>query len=261
MDLLTLNTLLLLDPKQRGDDNADELRNVKNLPDKLKAGIIKVVVLEQKAPNGQTQLQLPSGQIITADVPEDIPPGSQLLLRLRGQQDPQILRVLLPKTADAPAQLRPSGSQPVLLDIAENATAKVGQTIRFTPPLNTAPQTTAFMPSPGMSVMGRTLTPPQQGAQTLNLTNGHQLRMMLPPVFEVNSEVVLKVGQNQTATIDKLTLPAPLQPPIDAGIELTEDGNGQAPRQIMVSGTGKIAAQGRVLLPTPLSLQIGRAHV
>ncbi|MBA44751.1 MAG: hypothetical protein CMF62_12230 [Magnetococcales bacterium] len=113
------------------------------------------------------------------------------------------------------------------------------------------------MPSPGMSVMGRTLTPPQSGGQTLTLTNGHQLTLLLPPVFEVNSEVVLKIGQNQTAVIDKLRLPVPQLPQatLSDAPELTNETRGSFPRQVVIEGTGKLTTEGRVLLPTPIKLK------
>lgn len=258
MQLLSQNTLLLLEPRDRGEKQNEQLQNAntKDLPPKFRQGLLKVEVLPQKAPNGQTQLQLPSGQIFTADIPENIPPGSQLLLQMKGGQPPQILRVLFPQTAEGPAHLRPSTSPSVLLDVANNAMAKEGQTIRFAPPTNSVngPQNSVFMPTQGMSVMGRTLTPPQQGGQTLNLTNGQQLTLLLPPVFEVNSEVVLKIGQNQTAVIDKLRLPLPQLAADDGAPQLTTEARGAVPRQVVIEGTGTLTTQGRVLLPTPLRL-------
>ncbi len=259
MQLLSQNTLILLEPRDRGEKQNEQLQNTKDVPPKHRQGLLKVEVLAQRAANGQAQLQLPSGQIITADVPENIPPGSQLLLQMKGDQPPEILRVLLPKTPEQPAQIRPSSTPSVLLDIAKNAMAKEGQTIKFTAPrVNmSGPQNSIFMPSPGMSVMGRTLTPPQSGGQTLNLTNGHQLTLLLPPVFEVNSEVVLKIGQNQTAVIDKLRLPVPQLPQatLSDAPELTNETRGSFPRQVVIEGTGKLTTEGRVLLPTPIKLK------
>lgn len=256
MQLLSQNTLLLLEPRDRGEKQNEQLKNTKDLPPKFRQGLLKVEVLAQRAANGQAQLQLPSGQVFTADIPENIPPGSQLLLQMKGDQPPQILRVLLPQTPESPAQLRPSATPSVLLDIAKNAMAKEGQTIRFTATKNSinGPQNSVFMPTQGMSVMGRTLTPPQSGGQTLNLTNGQQLTLLLPPVFEVNSEVVLKIGQNQTATIDKLRLPLPQMPIDDGAPQLTSETRGTFPRQVVIEGTGKLTSEGRVLLPRPLAL-------
>ena len=215
MQLLSDQTLLLLDPKQRGENQPLELKNLRNLPAKLEAGLLKVVVLATKTPEGQTQLQFPSGQVFSADVPDSIKPGSQLLLKLDGQNPPQVLRILLPATATSAAQIKPATNPPILLDIAEGTIAKEGMTLKFTTPAPnaapnstlTAPRTSAFLPTAGLSVMGQVATPPQQGGQTLNLTTGHQLQTLVPPVLDVAAEVVLKIGENQTAKIEKLTLP------------------------------------------------------
>lgn len=260
MFLMTDNSLFLTDPQQRGQGHTEVLQNVQNLPQNLRLGLLKVLVLPEKAENGQTQLQLPNGQVFTADIPENIPAGSQLLVQLGGrQQFPQILRVLLPQTAEQPAQIRPSQTPPVLLDVAANMLAAEGQTVRFQ-----VPQNSAFLPTAGISVMGRTLTFPQAGGQTLSLTNGQQLSLLVPPVFDVGSEVVLKIGQHQTAVVDKLRLPqqppslptTTTPPPVDGEAVVLNQGQ---PRQLLLDRQAPPAPAtplqgGRVMLPTPFKL-------
>lgn len=251
MILLNENTLLLLDPKQRGQDRAETLQNVKNLPSHLKPGLLQLLVLPEKTADGQTQLQLPSGQIITADIPDNIPAGSKLLVQLRGQgTTPQILRVLLPQTTETPAQLRASTSPPILLDVAANDLATVGQTVKFQLPALGAPNTSAFLPNPGISVLGRTPTLPQQGLQAFLLANGQQLDLLTPPVFDQNAEVVLKIGQNQTAVVDKITLPQALQQTYTE----TQAPQGQFPRQVFLPSDGQATAP-RLTLPLSFTPQ------
>ncbi len=209
--MLNENTLLLTDPNQRGQNTTQLLNNIENLPEGIKQTVIKAIVQSSTPlPSGQSQLLLPSGQVFLAEIPEQLPQGSQLLL-LRASTKPtqdqsiQLLRVVLPQMAD----VKPAPNPPILLEVAQQIQPQEGQTINFKPPVSTT--TSALLPAPGASVMGKMTSIPQNGLQEVTLANGNKLQIILPPTFEKNTELVLRLNNQQQATIEKLTLPTPPQ--------------------------------------------------
>ena len=207
--LLGENTLLLMRPSDRGQLAPQLLEEVENMPRDVKPGLTKVKVGTANQ-NGQVRFTLPAGDTFLAKPTQQIPAGSTALVNIKADgSPPQVLRVILPPAEGQAPALQQTTSPSVLLGAAKTNIPQVGAPLQLQPFLAASTQQERFpaLPSPGGQVLGTIQSPPAGGSQTLMLANRTPLLVANPPVFEVGSDVTLRLTGAFKAVLENLTLP------------------------------------------------------
>lgn len=254
--LLGENTLLLMRASERGQLVPQLLEEVENMPKEVKPGLIKVKVATGPNQKGQVRFTLPSGQSFLAKPTQPMPEGSTALVQIRADsKPPQVLRVILPgQNAGQQNMLQQTTSPSVLMQVARQSQPRVGEGIQLrpapqqqstpnapTPQQGTPPQPATAaqtrLPTPGAQVFGQVKTPPTGGHQTLLLANRTPLLLANPPVFEVGSNLTLRMTGQTSAVLEKLTPPQQNQ---------QKSQQGQVPR----GGQAQNQNQNRISHPT-----------
>lgn len=224
--LLGENTLLLMRPADRGQLVPQLLENVKDMPREVKPGLIKVKVSGAPDRNGQVRFTLPSGQSFQATPTQPLPQGSTALVQIRPDGNPpQVLRVILPAQNGQQSALQQSTSPSVLMSVAKQSTPQIGEALQVQPQTGqtgnnlrgnsqsssqaASQTTTARLPVPGAQVVGQVQTPPSGGFQTIQLANQTPLLVANPPVFDVGSNLTLRITGLDSAVLEKITQPRP----------------------------------------------------
>lgn len=210
--LLGENTLLLMRASDRGQLVPQLLEDVQNMPREVKPGLVKVKVGSAPNQQGQMRFTLPSGQSFNARPTQPLPPGSTALIQIKPDGNPpQVLRVMVPSQNGQANMLQQTTSPSVLMTVAKQAQPRVGESLQLKPapqqPATTAKTPPPRLPTPGAQVMGQVMSPPSGGSQNLLLANRTPLLLANPPVFEVGSNLTLRMTSASTAVLEKLNMP------------------------------------------------------
>lgn len=211
--------LFVLEP---GLTNTPQL-SIEDLAELVKqngSDILRVRIVAKNR-DGSVMLELPNGQRFAAKLPVDAPLGGRLILQARPDGSAQLLQLTDAKGTPLPTTPPATNGNTPVPPNANNPATVVRPTLNNLLNLDTAakdgmrvnllPTSTRPLPAVGASVIGKVLTPPDAGQQTLQLANGAQVKIPLPPVFEVGTEVTLKMTAPQQAEIQRLQPPQPVQ--------------------------------------------------
>ncbi|MBI1363333.1 MAG: hypothetical protein GC134_05060 [Proteobacteria bacterium] len=227
----TANLLLVTDTALLGSQRYVRIENIQGLPAAVDTGSVlraEVIGTDGK----QSTLQLADGTTIKADITPQLPIGSRLTLLTQPDNTASLLRYLAPPRRDAepaPGQPQTAGTSQSQQPAAQQQSTQPSQLPPQTPLIQIAvklptaegksplPQVGASLPlnvepgkpvpAVGATVLGQITGEPENGVQTLELTNKTRLQVPVPPIFPPRTEVQLKILSPTAARIERLNTP------------------------------------------------------